>query len=804
MPDLTQITGGVVLPDGSVPYEGRVHFTPVGWDCPAAGKVQPPATRSFTLGPSGGLVDVYLSPSTTSLREMPYRVSVTHFNAATRAMETTDLGLISVPEVAEGDSVSIRSLLSDPGVIPTAPDALAQVIAKAIEVDADRAAAQTARTAAETAAAEAALYDGPKVDTFGQLASVTPAMLAVGGLIRVIEAGAVYQRVSTGGDLNYTGSGGVRLNVMPINGALNVTHFGVVGTGGNDTAVFQAAVNTAATRKVMVVDVPAGDFIVNGLALPSGVWLRGAGYHNQTGGSVRQGTRIARSSNTPIMTMTGTSFVSGGPMHSHGRVTGISFNGANFSADMVQMDAASLAYFEDCVFSGTTGRLIRMREVFDSRFVNCRFGLGGSADGAVAAVDMISGDGFEATNQIHFTSCVWESFAGTAIRGRRVATAYNTNEIYFTMCKVESEQSSQVLVDFQDCVGVHFNLMQLAGRGEAGQTPAAMMRLQNCNAISGDVHAEVFGSTHADWQSFIRVLTSRNINMRLSLYGYVMPLMASAVDHDGANANSCSIEVLDRVIVSQGTNIPTIITRDGTAVIEGDPPVIWFRDPAIAGQNWFFGNLVADGASSKISMIHNSTEIYRVQGDDLMVINTGLRVDKEFRPPVYTLATLPSAYLNGAIIYVTDATAGACHARSDGTNWRRMDNGALIAAPSTSYLLSAVGDASNSPKAVFTRSSISGESWTVGDMYADGAGSAWHIVHNSTEVLRVQNDNLVVAPTGLQAGYMFRLPVYTVATLPSWRPAGGQIFVSNASGGACVAYADGTNWRRMDTNAVVT
>lgn len=155
MPDLSRISGSVVLPDGSVPYDGRIHFTPAGWDSPAVGGVQPPATRSFTLGPSGGLVDVYLSPSTTSMREMPYRVSVTHFNVATRAIESANLGLISVPEVAEGDSVSIRSLLSDPGVIPTAPDALAQVTAKALEVDADRAAAQAARTATEAAAATA-------------------------------------------------------------------------------------------------------------------------------------------------------------------------------------------------------------------------------------------------------------------------------------------------------------------------------------------------------------------------------------------------------------------------------------------------------------------------------------------------------------------------------------------------------------------------------------------------------------------------------------------------------------------------
>lgn len=82
---------------------------------------------------------------------------------------------------------------------------------KVTDAQENAAAADLARQQAQAAAIEAALYDGPKVDTFADLAAVTPAMLAVGGLIRVIETGAVYERVSTGGDLNYSGTGGVRL-----------------------------------------------------------------------------------------------------------------------------------------------------------------------------------------------------------------------------------------------------------------------------------------------------------------------------------------------------------------------------------------------------------------------------------------------------------------------------------------------------------------------------------------------------------------------------------------------------------------
>ncbi|HCC80376.1 MAG: hypothetical protein Tp185DCM00d2C31949971_32 [Prokaryotic dsDNA virus sp.] len=54
-------------------------------------------------------------------------------------------------------------------------------------------------------------------------------------------------------------------------------------------------------------------------------------------------------------------------------------------------------------------------------------------------------------------------------------------------------------------------------------------------------------------------------------------------------------------------------------------------------------------------------------------------------------------------------------------------------------------------------------------------------------------------------GESVRLPVYTVSALPSApRNIGGQIFVSNESGGAVPAFSDGTNWRRVTDRAIVT
>lgn len=115
---------------------------------------------------------------------------------------------------------------------------------------------------AEAAADAAALYDGPKVDTFGQLAAVTPAMLAVGEYIRVIASGAVYQRVSTGGDLDYSGTGGVRLSVMPQNGVFRAADFGATVTHVEVNRAISAALARHNAGQFAAVELPAGEILM--------------------------------------------------------------------------------------------------------------------------------------------------------------------------------------------------------------------------------------------------------------------------------------------------------------------------------------------------------------------------------------------------------------------------------------------------------------------------------------------------------------------------------------------------------------
>lgn len=45
---------------------------------------------------------------------------------------------------------------------------------------------------------------------------------------------------------------------------------------------------------------------------------------------------------------------------------------------------------------------------------------------------------------------------------------------------------------------------------------------------------------------------------------------------------------------------------------------------------------------------------------------------------------------------------------------------------------------------------------------------------------------------------------YTVAALPSPATPGRMIYVSDESGGAVLAFSDGTNWRRVTDRAIVS
>lgn len=62
------------------------------------------------------------------------------------------------------------------------------------------------------------------------------------------------------------------------------------------------------------------------------------------------------------------------------------------------------------------------------------------------------------------------------------------------------------------------------------------------------------------------------------------------------------------------------------------------------------------------------------------VTTLGSASEGSIKPASYTVATLPSAATHGAgaVIYVSDETGGAVIAFSDGTDWRRMTDRAVV------------------------------------------------------------------------------------------------------------------------------
>lgn len=81
----------------------------------------------------------------------------------------------------------------------------------AAEAAVSAAAALEAAAEAEAAAAAASATIGLSVNTPSNLSEITPDLLAVGNYVIVRSTGKSYLRVTSGGDLDYTGSGGVML-----------------------------------------------------------------------------------------------------------------------------------------------------------------------------------------------------------------------------------------------------------------------------------------------------------------------------------------------------------------------------------------------------------------------------------------------------------------------------------------------------------------------------------------------------------------------------------------------------------------
>jgi hypothetical protein len=73
-----------------------------------------------------------------------------------------------------------------------------------------------------------------------------------------------------------------------------------------------------------------------------------------------------------------------------------------------------------------------------------------------------------------------------------------------------------------------------------------------------------------------------------------------------------------------------------------------------------------------------------------------------------------------------------------------------------------------------------------------------------TDAVTAESDLGTIVTSGLIYPDQFVLPSFTTTTLPSAGIAGAMIYVTNETGGAVPAFADGTNWRRVTDRAIVS
>jgi hypothetical protein len=89
---------------------------------------------------------------------------------------------------------------------------------------------------------------------------------------------------------------------------------------------------------------------------------------------------------------------------------------------------------------------------------------------------------------------------------------------------------------------------------------------------------------------------------------------------------------------------------------------------------------VRRGLRQRVRQFGEFSERDRTQFRDTVEVQNKYAADRRRVQLIsYTVATLPSATNVGQIIYVSDETGGAVIAFSDGTNWRRVTDRAIVA-----------------------------------------------------------------------------------------------------------------------------
>tara|TARA_R110000796_G_scaffold163505_2_gene280433 strand:- start:4324 stop:4605 length:282 start_codon:yes stop_codon:yes gene_type:complete len=76
--------------------------------------------------------------------------------------------------------------------------------------------------------------------------------------------------------------------------------------------------------------------------------------------------------------------------------------------------------------------------------------------------------------------------------------------------------------------------------------------------------------------------------------------------------------------------------------------------------------------------------------------------------------------------------------------------------------------------------------------------------NKATSAMQEYLDDISTLLNSNLLGAQVALTSYTVATVPTVTSAPGMIYVSDETGGAVMAFSDGTNWRRCTDRAIIS
>jgi hypothetical protein len=276
---LTTVTGNLETLLGTTPSLSRVWFELNRPDWNAAGDIFA-KTPVEVVADAAGAFSVPLQSTVPFLNGAVYSAVLKYRNTVTGLDEQYILASFAVP--ASGP-VELSDLLVA-GVVPPVPvDVLAFALAAQVSATASAAAALLDANRAEAAAITIPLG----VATFAGLAAVTPAQLAVGAFVDVLDTQSRLLSVASGGD--YAGAGGIFLDGVAVakpGGRLNVASIGIPGDGTDATVRLQAictrladigASNYLASNRVTL-DFGSGQWLITGLVeFPPHVDVKGAG-----------------------------------------------------------------------------------------------------------------------------------------------------------------------------------------------------------------------------------------------------------------------------------------------------------------------------------------------------------------------------------------------------------------------------------------------------------------------------------------------------------------------------------------------